>query len=231
MNNYSTLTGFGIAGCQFQNVLPPIGAMQNQFFAVGRPRNVVNVMADHIVIEGHAVAHIGLRGLLRFQIVDQDVANGVGGTGFRIRFGVDLILNGSLIQLQEIVLDLAFVEAIESQLFAIRRPPECGSLPEFFAIDPTRGTIFQPAFLVAVGTQGDFVFAIGIGQVEISLAIDGFMLSIGGRGTTELSAPIRSPPPPRRPPLGIGGVSAAGSLPSFFSGRNSFSILDSKSNR
>src|SRR5581483_2970588 len=72
------------AGHELHNLLPAIGAVQEQLGAVGRPAHVVGVVPDHVVGEGLAAADVYLHGLSGGGVVDQDIGDGIRGSGFRI---------------------------------------------------------------------------------------------------------------------------------------------------
>ncbi len=111
--------GLGVRGDELQDVLAAIGSIEQHFAAVGRPRHAVDVVADDGVVERLAIADIDLRALLRGDVVDPEVHDWVGRTGFRVRLHVVGALNLGLIELKVVVEDLFLVEAVVRDLAAV----------------------------------------------------------------------------------------------------------------
>ena len=109
---------------ELHDLLPAVRAVHRQLGAVGRPADVVDVVADDVVGERLAVAHVDRRGPLRGQVVQQHFRHRIVRAGFRIGLDVDLPGDLRLVHLDVVVLDLAFVEAVGRDLRAVGRPPD-----------------------------------------------------------------------------------------------------------
>src|SRR5262249_24591125 len=69
----AAFAGLRIAGGKLHDVLPPIGSVAEQFAPVGRPRNVIDVMADDGIVERLSVADVYTKGLLRIEVINEQV--------------------------------------------------------------------------------------------------------------------------------------------------------------
>ena len=77
-------------------------------------------MTDHIVLaERFAIADVELCGFSGGPVVYKDIGDGIIGSGLRLSFGVDRVLNPRLLHLQVEVFHLAFIEAVETNFRAV----------------------------------------------------------------------------------------------------------------
>ena len=97
---------------KFHDVLPPVGAMEQQF-AIARPRDIIDVVTNYGIIERLPVAHVDAYCFLRRQVVDENVHDGIGRARLGVRLDVRRADDLRLIHLQVKIWHLAFVEAIE----------------------------------------------------------------------------------------------------------------------
>src|SRR5439155_1602509 len=112
----------------------------------------------------------------------------IGETRLRVRLGVDLVVRllrtvGGVRRQIEIGY-LLLVESVVRHFLAVGRPPHRGGLAQFFAVDPTRRSVFDPRGVAAVCRQRFFVCAVGVAQEEIPIAIERLQRAVrrGGRG-------------------------------------------------
>ena len=110
------LAGLGAAGRELEDVLPAVGAVEEKLLAVGRPGDVVDVVADDGVVERLAVAHVDPRRLLRDHVVDEEIDDRIGLARLRIRLDVERVLDLRLVHLQEEVGDRLLVEPVVGEL-------------------------------------------------------------------------------------------------------------------
>ena len=68
----------GSAATNSMNVLPAIGAVEEQLFAVGRPGHLVDVMADHGVLKRLAVADVDGHCRFGLHVINEKIGDGIG---------------------------------------------------------------------------------------------------------------------------------------------------------
>ena len=160
-----------LGGHHLEDVLAAVGAVEQQFPAVGAPVHVIGVVADDVVGERLAVAHVDLCRLLRGDVVDQEIDDRVRRAGLRIGLGVHGALQLGLIELQVVVGNAALVEAIERHLAAVGRPPDGGDLIELFAVDPARGAVLDALVGAAVAGDGGLGLGGEIHQIDVAVLV------------------------------------------------------------
>ena len=116
---------------------------------------MVDVVADDGVVEGFAVPRVDLDRGLGGDVVDEKIGDRVGLAGLGIGLDVGLGIELGLVHLQDVVGDLALVEAVIGQLLAVRRPPHGEALGQLFPIDPAGRTILDAVLEAAFGGDGD----------------------------------------------------------------------------
>ena len=160
-----------LGGHHLEDVLAAVGAVEQQFPAVGAPVHVIGVVADDVVGERLAVAHVDLCRLLRGDVVDQEIDDRVRRAGLRVGLGVHGALQLGLIELQVVVGNAALVEAIERHLAAVGRPPDGGDLIELFAVDPARGAVLDALVGAAVAGDGGLGLGGEIHQIDVAVLV------------------------------------------------------------
>src|SRR5439155_516999 len=86
------------------------------------------------------------------------------------------------------VRDLALVEAIIGNLFAIGRPPDGRGLVELLSIYPAPGAVFHSGFLTALCRDGRFASSAGVAQPEVAVPVKGAELAVRRRSGGYLPA-------------------------------------------
>src|SRR5262249_55636704 len=200
-NDAAAFSSLGVAGGELHDVLSAVGPVAEQFPSVRRPQDVIDVMADDGISERLSFAHINLSGFLSFQVVDEQIGDWIGRARFRIGLDVHSALELGLIELQEVIRYGTLVEAIESDLLAVRGPPDRGDLSQLFAVNPARCSILDSRLLIAVRRNGDLIAAVGVAQPQIAVTVEGFQLFIRREGRIKLSPALEA----ARPPMATSG--------------------------
>ena len=194
-HDHAALPGRWIGRDELQDVLPPVGAVEEQLFPIRRPRDAIDVMTDHGLGESLPVAHVHAHGLLGRQIVNKQVHDGIRAPSFHVRLQVQRALDARLVQREREIRYSTFVETVEGDLLVVRRPPDGGGLKQLLPIHPGGGAVLHPGPVAAIGGDGEIVGAVRRAQPQIALAIKRPPLLIGRRGVGEL--------PPAFGPLAI----------------------------
>ena len=186
----------GVGGGELQDVLAAIGPVEEQLAAVGRPRHAVDVVADDGVVERLAAADVNPGALLRGDVVDPEVDDGVGGTGLRVRLDVVRALNLGLIELQVVVENLFLVEAVVGDLPAVGRPPDRARLSELLAVHPARRAVLDPVLVVAISRDAGLVGAGDFAHPQVAVAIESLELAVGRVRRRRLASALDARPAP-----------------------------------
>src|SRR5215475_7631146 len=117
-------------------------------------------MADDGIPEGLSVAHVNLNGLLRLEVVDEQIGDRVGRARLRIGLDIHPALELGLIELQEVIRNGTLIETIKGDLLAVGGPPHSGALVQLLAVDPARYTIFDARLFIPVSRKGDLAAAV-----------------------------------------------------------------------
>ena len=168
-----------IGSRELENALAAVGPIEQELLSVRRPCDPVHVMTDDVVGERHAGAHIDRRGLLRGEVVHEQIDDRIVDAGLRVRFDVDRALELHLFHRQVVIRHLALVETVIGQPAPIRRPPHRGPLRELLAVNPARGTVLRPVLRTAVRRHGDLRVGRHIDNVDVAVAMDGSQLLVG----------------------------------------------------
>src|SRR3984957_10996389 len=179
MHDYPARAVGRAASNELHHLLAPIATMQEKLAAIGRPAHIVGIMPDHVIGERLPVPDIHLHGLSRGSVVDEHIGDRIRRARFRISLDIHGVLHRRLVHLQVEVFYLTLVEAIVSDLRAIRRPPDCGRLAKFLAINPATGPVLNASLLAAVRTDSLFVGSVKIGDPQIAIAVKGLQLMVG----------------------------------------------------
>ena len=181
--------GLGVGGRELENVLPPVGAVEEQLGPVRRPRHAVDIVPDHGVVERLAAAHVDPGALLRRNVVDEQLDDRIRSARLGIGLDVILALNLRLVHLEVVVRDLFLVESVVGHPTVVGGPPHGGALAELFAVDPARRSVLDPVGLAAVGRDRDLA-AVAVAQPQIAVAIERLALAVGRIGRIELPATL-----------------------------------------
>src|SRR5690606_16291894 len=139
-----------------------------------RPGDVIDIRAQIPIIEGFPVSHIKLRELFRLQVIDHQIHREIRLADLWICFDLKRVVETQLIQQHEIFLYVLLLKFVESNLFAVRRPPHSGVLTEFLSIYPSGYAVFDLRLLVAVGCQSDYVGSVRLAKVHITVLSESF---------------------------------------------------------
>ena len=203
----------GTRGGELQDVLPAVGAIEEQLPAVGRPGDAVDVVADDGVVERLAVADVDLRRLLRRHVVHEQIDDRVRRARLGVGLDVVLALELGLIELEVDSRAPALVEPVVGDLRAVGRPPHRGRLRQLLAVDPARRAVLDAVLLAAVGGDRRFAAAGGVAEPEIAVAVEGLQLPVrrirGGRLPAALDARRPARRGRSRPVAGAAPISVA----------------------
>ena len=196
-----------IAGREIHDVLPPVRAIERQFLPVGRPADVVHVVAHGVVRERLAVADVEVRGLPAGQVVHVEIDHRIRHARLGIRFRVHRVVQRGLRHLQVVVGHLALVESVVRDLLSIGRPPERGALRQLFAVHPTGRAVLDPLGGAAVGGHRHDVGAGRVAHPEVVVLVERDVRAVGRHLLGELAAALRrsagatpTPAPPAESP-------------------------------
>ncbi len=178
---------------ELEHVLAPVRAVERDLRAVRRPRDLVDVVAHHVVGEGRAVAHVHAGGPAGREIVDEEVDHGVGRTRLGIGLAVERVLDLGLLELEVVVRDVALVEAVVGQLRSVRRPPHGRDLPELLSVDPARRPVLDAILRASVRGDGTRTAPVRGAHPQVPVAIERLHGAVRRHRRRELTAPLRAP--------------------------------------
>src|SRR5690606_1177671 len=118
------------------------------------------------------------------------------GPGLGISLGIDVAVQLGLVHLQVVIVDRTLVEAVESQLRAVGRPPHRGCLTQLLTVDPARAAVLDPLLEIPLGGHRPLAAAIGHADVHVPVAVEGPPTGIGGEGLGGLTPPGHAPAAP-----------------------------------
>src|SRR5262249_6383903 len=101
-------------------------------------------------------------------------------------------LDLGLIERQIEVRDVLFIETIERDLLAVRRPPHRGVLIQFLAVAPTGRAILDTRLVAALGGNRYFIRTVGLAQPKIAIAIKRFPFAVGRSSGSKLATAFHS---------------------------------------
>ena len=199
---------------ELHDVLPAVRAVEQQFLAVRRPGDAVDVVPDDVVVERLAVADVDLDGRLRGDVVDEQIDDRIGLAGLRVGLGVDACCRASSGP------SAGSSRAPASRRSGSRRSSCCratttsrwsGPAPRR---RPSCRAVLDAVLLAAVGRDGDLVGAArrrsptgcGRGRTPSSF-------SSGDVGRRDLPPALRAPPWPRAARARLPPPAAAGAGP------------------
>ena len=173
------LSGCGVGQQELHFVLKAVHTHHGEGVGVLGPLH-----AGHVLVV--LAADVEFEGFLRFEVVDHDIDHRVVLAGFGIFvcivFGIEFAPH-----LHGVLFHFAFVEAVESNLFAVGRPVETFGDGEFFFVDPVGGAVDDVVELAVEGDLCFFLRAEGHDE-KVVVAHVGNHLSVGGEGGEPLFA-------------------------------------------
>ena len=149
-------------------------------------------MADHRVFERFSIPHIHAHGLLRLQVVDEQVHHRVRVAGFDVWLEVERAVNARLVERERKVAHPTFIELVERNLLAVARPPHGRVLVQFLTIHPRSRAELHPCLFISLGGDGVGAMAIGGTQPKIPVAIKSPPLAIRRDAERILASPLDS---------------------------------------
>ena len=176
------------AGRKIIVLLEPVSAADQDFGSLLRPLRSPRIMANHLVSEGCAIAHIHHGRLSGGDVVHQQVGDRVRFAGMRVGLHQHGRQRLRLVELQEVILDRRFVIAHPRQLFPVRRPPHRLRDVELLEIDVRADAVADAPAIRSVRRQLYLRPAIDRHEPDIAIARDRPRLSIG-RHHVRLASP------------------------------------------
>ena len=193
----------GSAAANSMDVLPAVRPREQQLLAVRRPRHAVDVVADHVVVEGLAAAHVDLDAGLRRDVVHEEIDDRVGLAGLRIGLDVDRAVELGLIHLQEVVGHLA---SRRSGSRRASRPSGDHHIAVVCASSSPYTQLAVPylirSFSLPSVVTGDFVRARGVADEEVAVLVERLQRLVGRLDRGHLPAARRRRRPESRAAAG-----------------------------